>query len=216
LRAPGIARRERLLASARKLLATNELDALSLADVAAAAQIPKGSAYHFYRDIMDLYIGLLELISQEMLAGQSESLPQGRFTCWQDVVAAFIRRGVAYFNAHPEARQLVIGPKTPPELKLRDRKSDMHLAKVLEQHVTARFALPDTPHLTTLFYRAILISDLIFCLSMLEHAAITPEMTEEAIRAANGYLGTHLPTAPSVIPPGSAGARTRRATAQRQ
>ena len=32
-----------------------------------------------------------------------------------------------------------------------------------------------------------------FGLSMLEHGAITPQMTEEAIRAVVGYLRAHLP-----------------------
>lgn len=193
LRAPGIARRERLLKAAREILSRNELDAVNLSDVAAAARIPKGSAYHFYRDIMDLYVSLLEVINGEMLTGQRKPLPAARLASWQDVVAAFIRRGVAYFDSHPEARQLVIGPKTPPELKLRDRKSDMHLAEALEHHIASRFVLPAVPNLTTRFYRAVQISDLIFCLSMLEHQSITAEMMEEAIRAAIGYLGAHLP-----------------------
>jgi len=32
-------------------------------------------------------------------------------------------------------------------------------------------------------------------LSMLEHGSITPQMTEEAIRAVTAYLGTHIPPA---------------------
>jgi AcrR family transcriptional regulator len=204
-----------LLKSARDILSRRELDAVSLADVAAAARIPKGSAYHFYRDIMDLYVSLLELINQEMLDGQRKPLPATRLTSWQDVVAAFIRRGVAYFDSHPEARQLVIGPKTPPELKLRDRKSDMHLAEALELHIASRFVLPVIPNLTTRFYRAVQISDLIFCLSMLEHQSITAEMMEEAIRAAIGYLGAHLPAALPVKPPEPAALAKRRASTRK-
>ena len=51
----GIERRRLLLQSARALLAERDLDQVSLADVAAKAEVPKSSAYHFYADIEALY-----------------------------------------------------------------------------------------------------------------------------------------------------------------
>ena len=66
---------------------------------------------------------------------------------------------------------------------------------------------------TAIFFRAVEIADLMFSLSMLEHGAITPAMTEEAIRAVIGYLRTHLPaTLPRRIAGG--GAFTHRRWAQ--
>ena len=66
-RAPGIARRKRLLAAARSLLGRRDLDEISLANVARAARIPKSSAYHYYGDIMDLYVHLIAVLGEEML-----------------------------------------------------------------------------------------------------------------------------------------------------
>lgn len=192
-RAPGIARRARLLAAARDLLRTHDLDALSLADVAAKARIPKGSAYHYYSDSMDLYAQLLAVIEDELLADLRRSLRGCVIDTWPDVVAALIRRGVRFFIADPAARQLIIGPKTPPELKLRDRQNDIRIGAVFEQQIGAGFALAGHPVRTTVFFRAVEIADLMFCLSMLEHGTITEEMAEEAIRATVGYLRSHLP-----------------------
>jgi hypothetical protein len=53
--------------------------------------------------------------------------------------------------------------------------------------------LPRGSGRTATFFRAVEIADLMFSLSMLEHGSITPQMTEEAIRAVTGYLKTHLP-----------------------
>ena len=111
-RAPGIARRKRLISAARALLAQRDLDEISLADVARAARIPKGSAYHYYDDILDLYVQLIGVFGEEMLEDVRRPL-RGRLPgSWVGIVAALVRRGADYFNDHRAARQLLISPKT--------------------------------------------------------------------------------------------------------
>ncbi len=192
-RAPGIARRKRLLAAARALLAHHDLDELSLADVARVARIPKGSAYHYYSDIMDLYVQLLAVLGEEMLDDVRRPIRGSLPAAWTDVIAALVRRGAHYFGTHRAARQLLLSPKTPPELKLRDRQSDAQIGKLFEQQVESRFVLPEHPERSAIFFRAVEIADLMFSLSMLEHGAITDDMTEEAVRAVVGYLLAHFP-----------------------
>ena len=89
--------------------------------------------------------------------------------------------------------QLLISPKTPPQLKLRDRQSDRRIAGLFEAQIGSLFALPSRPDRTGIFFRAVEIADLMFSLSMLEHGSITPAMTEEAVRAVTGYLLRHFP-----------------------
>jgi AcrR family transcriptional regulator len=192
-RAPGVARRKRLLAAARALLAHRELDEISLADVARSARIPKGSAYHYYGDILDLYVQLIGVLGEEMLEDVRRPVQGRALRSWSDIVAALIRRGAHYFNDHRAACQLIISPKTPPELKLRDRQSDKRIAKLFEEQIDRRFVLPERGARTAIFFRAVEIADLMFGLSMLEHGAITSGMTEEAVRAVIGYLGAHFP-----------------------
>jgi AcrR family transcriptional regulator len=192
-RAPGIARRKLLLDTARLLLAHLDLDQITLADVAHAARIPKGSAYHYYGDIMDLYVQLLGVLGEEMLEDVRRPLRGKPPAAWTDVVAALVRRGARYFDRHRDARQLLISPKTPPQLKLRDRQSDRRIAGLFEAQIERLFALPARPDRTGIFFRAVEIADLMFSLSMLEHGSITPAMTEEAVRAVTGYLLRHFP-----------------------
>jgi AcrR family transcriptional regulator len=192
-RAPGIARRARLLKAAEDLLVTHDLDGLSLADIAAKARIPKGSAYHYYEDIMDLYGHLLVQIEEELLEGLRRPLRDGSTNSWTEIVAALVRRGERYFEANPAARQLILSAKAPSELKLRDRQSDVRIGKIFEEHIQARFVLPAHPKRAAVFFRAVEVADLMFSLSMIEHGRITAEMTEEAIRATVGYLRGHFP-----------------------
>ena len=191
-RVRGIARRELLLSAARTLLAEHELDEISLGDVAAQAGVPKGSAYHFYTDISDLYGALLTLTEEEVLQTQRTPITQP-IRAWPDVVRVLIRRGVAFYNANRPHCQLQIGPKAPPELKLRDRRSDFALGGIYRQQLSAFFELPDLPNAAQVFFRAVEIADLMFGLSVLESGRISADMEAEAQRAVIAYLGTYLP-----------------------
>lgn len=192
LHARGNERRAILLESARTLLAERDLDQVSLADVAARAGVPKSSAYHFYADIQELYAALLARMQGELIRVLSQPL-RGHFATWPDVVHALTKRGAAFYMANPAARQLQIGPKTPPALKLHDRRSDIAIARLQEEHIASVFELPPMPNRSQLFYRAVEIADLMFCLSMLEHGSLTKDMCREAARAASAYLAIYLP-----------------------
>lgn len=192
LHARGIERRAILLESARALLAERDLDQVSLGDVAARAGVPKSSAYHFYADIQDLYAALLVLLQEELIQVMSQPLHR-RFQRWQDVVTVLTKRGAAFYIGNAAARQLQIGPKTPPALKLHDRQSDIAIARIHEEHIASVFELPPIENRSHLFYRAVEIADLMFCLSMLEHGSLTKDMCREADRAVSAYLATYLP-----------------------
>lgn len=192
LRVRGIERRQKLLTAARELLASHDLDQLSLGDVAARAGVPKGSAYHFYGDIKELYSSLLASIEDEMLVGHRAPIAPPPAT-WQDVMRIMIGRGAEYFAADAAARQLLIGPKTPPDLKIQDRQSDLTLGQVFEEQVSTFFQLPPLANRSKIFFRALEIVDLMFSLSMLEHGYITDEMRDEAVRASIAYLECYLP-----------------------
>jgi len=192
-RAPGIVRRKRLLDAARALLSNRGLDEIGLTDVARAARIPKGSAYHYYGDILDLYVQLIAVMGEEMLQDVRRPIRGRAPECWSDIVAALVRRGAHYFVHDRAARQLLISPKTPPALKLKDRQSDKQIARTFEEQIERRFVLPALEDRTAIFFRAVEIADLMFGLSMLEHGEITPQMTEEAVHGVVGYLRAHLP-----------------------
>jgi AcrR family transcriptional regulator len=191
LRKNGIARRQQLLQAARTLLDSRDLDQLSLGDIAAAAKIPKGSAYHFYDDIKDLYASLLAGLEEELLAILDAPI-RGKVRNWQHIVEILNERGVRFYAGSRASTQLQIGPKVPTDLKLRDRKNDAAVGKIYEGHIDALFELPQIPDRSTIFFRAVEIADLMFSLSVLEHGRITPEMANEATLAMCAYLGCYL------------------------
>lgn len=191
--ARGLERRRRLLESARTLLSNRELDELTLSDVAAHARVPKGSAYFFYADIGDVYAALQAVQHEELIEILTQPIRR-RIRRWQEVVIALNARGMDYYTHNPAARQLQIGPKTSPDLKLRDRQSDVRLGKLYEQHVEHFFVLPPIADRSRIFFRAVEIADLMFSLSVIEHGTITRAMCAEADRAGIAYLESYLTT----------------------
>jgi AcrR family transcriptional regulator len=191
LHARGIERRRKLLESARRLLDSRELNEITLGDVAADAGVPKGSAYFFYSDIADLYASLQALLHEEIIEVLKKPLrkPMRR---WQDVIPALNARGMEYYNRTPPARQLQIGPRTSPELKLKDRQSDVAIGRLYEQHIDELFVLPEIADRSRIFFRAVEIADLMFTLSVLESGTITQVMCAEADRACTAYLESYL------------------------
>jgi AcrR family transcriptional regulator len=192
LRARGVARRIRLIDSARSLLGIRELDAISLGDVAKHAGVPVSSAYHFYADIRELYAALLTDVEMNLLVEYRKPIRKAIHK-WPDIIAVLVRKGVDLFAADPAGCQLMVGPKTPADLKLRDRGNDVALGRLYEWHVRSHFQLPPIPNGSKVFFRAVEIIDLMFCLSMVECGRISEEYTAEAIRAAVAYLGSYIP-----------------------
>jgi AcrR family transcriptional regulator len=190
--ARGLQKRRRMLDAARGLLARHAVDEITLSDVARAAGVASSSAYHFYADIDELLVSLQAEVQRELVGVLQRPL-RGRFKNWRDVIVAINRRGVRFYNHDAAARQLQIGPRTPPELKLRDRRSDAAIGRLYEQHIDSRFMLPALPRRPAIFYRAVEIADLMFCLSLVDAGLITAEMHAEADRACTAYLGTYLP-----------------------
>lgn len=188
------------MSAARKLLAANQLEDLSLPIIAREADIAPSSTYHFFGDVAELYRELAVLIASEMVGLMPDDLtPQ----CWEDVAQAYFESAASYFNADPAALQLILGEHTTAEIKRAAcRQNDAPFGDELAMVIDRYFALPSLPATHDLFFRAIQIADLMFCLSVADHGTITPEMLAEASRAACAYLGLYLPRhLPRRMPP---------------
>ena len=209
--ARGRQRRGELLAAASSLLEEREIDEISLQDLARAAGIPTGSAYHFYANAGDAFAALTEQIGADLAAVLTEAIPRESLKSWEDVVAVSADRAVAFYAARADARQLLIGSKTPPQYKRSDRENDYLLGGVLRDHIASAFRLPSMEREDEIFFHAVEIIDLFYSLSMLRAGKITAAMADEAVRAAVAYLRLYLPAelppAPALRSVGDAGAR---------
>lgn len=188
----GRMRREALISAARALLRERPIREVTLADIAAHAGIPASSAYHFFPDVQGVYQALVGVLEGELVAWH-EQLRDCNDPRWQDVVARYLTHGAEFFRANRCATQLMLGPYSPPAIKLSDRDNDYELAMHLLHLVGEHFVVPEMPHLPDVFFHAIEIADVFFGLSVIRFDAITPDYSLEATRAALAYLEIYLP-----------------------
>jgi AcrR family transcriptional regulator len=189
--ARGRARRAELLAAARQALAHNPLDQVSMAAVAETAGIPLSSAYHFFGDISELWKELARTIATQQA---SEDLNLPRSASWQDLIKASLIHHQSAFNKDPAARKLMLGPHTPPDIKNAACKEDYRFGTALWMAVRSQFILPDLADSRELFFKALLIADVFFSLSVSESDQVTDEALGEAVLAVVSYLSVYLPS----------------------
>lgn len=188
--ARGRARREALLVAARTLLHEREMDEITLPMVSERADIPASSTYHFFPDIRELYKELARSIAEEMaLIAPKEKA----YRNWQDCVATFMDASAAHFNSDAAARQLLLGPKTAPDIKRAACHDDMRFGRVLSELLGSIYHLPQMNDAVRTCFYAIQIADTFFSLSVLEHGKITERMLGEAVVGSTSYLANYLP-----------------------
>jgi AcrR family transcriptional regulator len=191
-RKPGRERRQLLLEATYDLLCEQAVEDISFRDIAKRAGVPEGSAYHFFANRFDIFSALARTLSDQFIEAHQQPVPKDRRKTWQDLAGYLVDVGAAVYAENPPARQLLIGGKTPPEVKQADRINDRVVGNVMHDVFSSHFDIPATNAMRNAFYYYIEITDLIFTLSVIENGEITPEMLAEAKRAGTAYLSTYI------------------------
>ncbi len=193
VRKRGKERRELLLKAAYDLLCEQPVEAIAFIDIARRADIPEGSAYHFFSNKFDVFSALAEELTGNFIDALKQVIKPDRIKTWQDLADHFVDQGIKVYKRHPPASKLFLGGKMPAEIKLQDRVNDYAVAEAMLDVFNDYFHLPESQDLRKALYYFIEITDLMLSLSMLENGKITRTMIEEAKRAGKGYLGFYLP-----------------------
>ncbi len=188
----GRERRKLLLKAAYELLCVRPVEDVSFRDIADKAGVPEGSAYHFFANRFDVFSALAKELSDQFIEAHRRKVPPSRRKSWQALAEHLVDVGAKVYSKNPPARQLLIGGKTPPEVKQADRINDRAVGNVMYEVFAEHFELPESDEMRNAFYYFIEITDLLFTLSVIKHGKITPAMLAEAKRAGIGYLATYL------------------------
>ncbi len=193
IRRRGKVRREKLIKASYDLLCTNSIEEISFIDIANFAEIPEGSAYHFFANRYDIFAALAKELSDKFIETHKQPIKKKHLKSWQTLADYLIERGAKVYAENPPALQLFLGGKTPPEIKQVDRINDREVGKVMSEIFQQHFNLSDLPNMNDIFYYFIEITDVMFSLSVIEHSRITDEMLNEAKRVGRSYLASYLP-----------------------
>jgi AcrR family transcriptional regulator len=190
-RAPGRKRKKALLDATFDLLCEKAIEDISFRDIAARADVPEGSAYHFFANRFDVFSALAYTLNEEFSKAHANPVPPEKRETWEQLAEHMVDIGAEIYARSPPARQLFIGGKTPPDVKQADRINDRDVGDAMHSSFSRYYDIPDTDQMRSAFYYFIEITDLMFTLSIVEHGEITPAMLQEAKRAGVAYLKTY-------------------------
>ena len=193
MQARGKARRDMLLLATKELLAEKALDEISLADIADRADIPTGSAYHFFSNTNAVFEALARLFGEELDHALSTPVNDDDVSCWLDLVDICIDRSSGFYAENPGYRELILGGKTPPEIKFSDSQHDQSISSFIVGQIEAHFLLPKIPRREEIFFNMVEVVDLFFMLSYMQSGEITHGYLTDAKQAAHAYLRIYLP-----------------------
>ncbi|MDA0221284.1 MAG: TetR/AcrR family transcriptional regulator [Proteobacteria bacterium] len=205
VRKPGKHRRDALLRAAYDLLCEHPLEEITFLDIAGKAEIPEGSAYHFFANRYDVFMALSDKLDQRFVALVTRPVPARARTTWQDLVRHQLTRVARLYNDTPPARKLLIGGTTPPVFQQQERIRERLAGQVSYEVYATYFELPEIPHPRDVFFYYIELTHVLFSLSVIEHDRIVKPMLDEAIRVGIAYLGLYLP---DTLPPRSVGGQS--------
>jgi AcrR family transcriptional regulator len=193
IRANGRRRYEVLLDAAERLLLREGPGALTIQHLAQEAMVPMASIYHFFPDPSAVAVGL----SERYLAGMSETLGQPidgvDGMAWQEIVATLIRRGHAYYAAHPYAQRLILGSDHSWRIRGADLEGNAQLAVGIAGLLSDHFPGVTFAEMVRATTVAISINDALFTLSIFENGSITEDCVAEATLAVCSYFSAKFP-----------------------
>ncbi|MEM7276819.1 MAG: TetR/AcrR family transcriptional regulator [Pseudomonadota bacterium] len=192
MRAPGKKRRENLLNAASALLGEKDIEDISFREIAARAEVPEGSAYHFFANRFDVFAELANTLNAEFCAVHAKPVPAAKRKTPAILAAHMIDLGAGVYGKSAPARQLFIGGKTPLEVRQAGDESDRDVAAAMHASFARYFNIGDSAAVRDAFYYFIGITDYLFSLSVVEHGKISTAMLKEAKRAGVAYLETYL------------------------
>jgi AcrR family transcriptional regulator len=193
MQARSLERRERLIAATLSLLDTLSLEEITLAVVSNRAGIPYSSTCYLYPKTNYLLAAVIERLHDQYLVMLREPYLRGTSKHWQTIIGEIIDRKTAFYNQRPDARQLMLSDKSPPEIKHAERLADHSIGLAMIAAISKYYELPSFPERENVFFYSAKILSLFFTLSNIQHNKITLNFNQEAKWATINYLNAHLP-----------------------
>lgn len=192
--ARGLARRQQLEDAAETLLQKNDIDQISLADVAGEAGIPVASAYSFYGNINDLFARLLVKHTVQMFDVVEASIAPETLTSWMDAVERVIDGVAQYLRGSRPLQQLRLSGKTLPEIRYaEDRPTGGDYAERVRALIDARFVLPEMEGGNRPIMIMLDLAEAVVVSEYIRSQGMPKGIGREAKRAAIAYLKLYIP-----------------------
>jgi AcrR family transcriptional regulator len=189
----GLERRRKLMNTALEIFETTPIEEVSYQEIAAAAEIPLPSCYHFYPGKVDLIRALAEDQTEVFNDEAFAPIDPDSVKSWEDVIEIWLERAVEYHQKSYARRQIFLGRHMPAEVRIDKQMREKGIAAQLHALIGRHFAIPESEELDRIFFKAIEISTLMVSLDYMEKGQLDEESTQHARLAMLSYLRNFIP-----------------------
>lgn len=190
LRPAGLRRRELLLNSAVELLHEFRLEDITFKDVYQKADIPAGSAYHFFANKEQIVQALVDRYYRQHEADLMSPLDPGDTGSWIDIVSALNERAAAFHNKHAREAQAQFSPQLSHGTVV---EQSQRIGDIIERHVTTHIDVTPGPPRTSPFHMMVFVVGEVFGEAIIDRGWISSEDLQAANELARwlltGFLG---------------------------
>lgn len=189
----GVRRRKRLVESTRHFLETLDPQEISFKEIAKHAEVPEGSAYHFFANKYDLFSAVAAEAGEVFVSEISKPFTNGEINSWQDFLVQVIDRSAGIYRSDLVARKVLLGATMPHEVKNVDKVSIEAYVATLETLYHALFESPPVPKFRQRLIYALTMVDAIFELDLRSNENLSDEIIDEAKTMMVSYLAGCIP-----------------------
>jgi AcrR family transcriptional regulator len=191
-RKPGQVRFRKLLDALDQLLVSSSVQDIGLYQIAAQANVPNASIYHFFPSTEAALLALAEVHHNALLELSKRYLPASP-SRWQDLFRQKVTSAAEYHNGHPAALRLFLGANISVEVKSADISQYHRLVDGRSQLLEYYFHMPMIPDWERRLATYFAMIDGVFSLSYSENGFIREDYIAEAHQAGIAYLRCYLP-----------------------
>lgn len=187
------ARYETLVDAVDALLQAENPERVGLYQIAEQAGVPPASVYHFFPTKEAAFLALTQRHLAAFAQLAEEPIPLEHLASWQTLTAWDLRRGVAYYNAHPSAAKLFLGGFGGLETRQADREYVEAAAEAAYRRMDRLFHMPFLRDRHAKFLIHLRIIDAVLSVAYVRAGQVTEEFFQEALAAGVAYGRTFLP-----------------------
>lgn len=190
--ARGRLRIEKILDAADQVIQRQDGADLSLQDVAQAADLPPASLYHYFSTSQALLVELARRYHAAFEVMAARRIDHDRLTHWSDLCAYHADLSLRFYNEHPVAMRLFLGPESGWEIRAADLATNRRIGSIYYRKLIQHFVVAESPVLEDAFAVSVTIADAIWALSFARSGSVEPDMATEAMRARLAYLRLYV------------------------
>ncbi|SDP77547.1 DNA-binding transcriptional regulator, AcrR family [Ralstonia sp. 25mfcol4.1] len=189
-------RYQAIIEATETLLQTNNIEDLSLYDIAKQAKIAPASVHYLFSTVAAIHVELNRLYNEQLTAKVLEANRNKLTTknsSWQELTRAHMETSRAVLNGHRAMSEIMLGPALHRSSRAKNRETNAFFAQSVLAVTRQRFVMPEIPDLERVYLFAAEISEGLWAGAYATNGTIDDETFAESLRATVAYLRCFLP-----------------------